>query len=184
MEVNNSAYLEINVGPMFSGKTSKLIEIYKKYSYCNIKVLPVNHISDNRYSDTMLSSHDKKMIPCVKTSLLFDIDEAVLNSCQVILINEGQFFPDLYDFVNKMLQNKKKIYIFGLDGDFERKRFGTILDLIPLCDHVYKLHSLCGLCKTGKTGIFSKRVTNEKSQVLIGSDNYIPCCRECYESCS
>ena len=69
MEVNNSAYLEINVGPMFSGKTSKLIEIYKKYSYRNIKVLPVNHISDNRYSDTMLSSHDKNMIPCVKTSL-------------------------------------------------------------------------------------------------------------------
>ena len=183
MEVNNSAYLEINVGPMFSGKTSKLIEIYKKYSYCNIKVLPVNHVSDNRYSDTMLSSHDKNMIPCVKTSLLFDIDNAVLNSSQVILINEGQFFPDLYDFVNTMLQNKKKIYIFGLDGDFERKRFGTILDLIPLCDNVYKLHSLCGLCKTGKRGIFSKRVTNEKSQVLIGSDNYIPCCRECYESC-
>ena len=183
MEVNNSAYLEINVGPMFSGKTSKLIEIYKKYSYCNIKVLPINHSSDNRYSDNMLSSHDRNMIPCVKTSLLFDIDEAVLNSSQVILINEGQFFPDLYDFVTAMLQNKKKIYIFGLDGDFERKRFGTILDLIPLCDNVYKLHSLCGLCKTGKRGIFSKRITNETSQVVIGSDNYIPCCRECYENC-
>lgn len=182
MEVNNSAYLEINIGPMFSGKTSKLIEIYKKYSYCNIKVLPVNHISDNRYSDTMLSSHDKNMIPCVRTKLLFDIDDAVLNSSQVILINEGQFFSDLYDFVNLMLQYKKKIYIFGLDGDFERKRFGTILDLIPLCDNVYKLHSLCGLCKKGKIGIFSKRVTTEKLQVLIGSDNYIPCCRDCYES--
>jgi thymidine kinase len=183
MEVHNSSYLEINVGPMFSGKTSKLIEIYKKYSYCNIKVLPINHILDNRYSDTMLSSHNKDMIPCVKSSLLFDIDENVLETCQVILINEGQFFPDLIDFVKLMLQNKKKIYVFGLDGDFNRNRFGAILDLIPLCDNVYKLHSLCGLCKTGKKGIFSKRVTTEKSQVLIGSDNYIPCCRECYEKC-
>jgi thymidine kinase len=124
------------------------------------------------------------MIPCVKTSLLFDIDESVLHSSEVILINEGQFFTDLVDFVRTMLQQQKKIYVFGLDGDFQRKKFGNILDLIPLCDNIYKLHSLCGLCKTGKKGLFSKRVTNEKSQVLIGSDNYIPCCRECYENCA
>ena len=36
MEIDTkNAYLEINLGPMFSGKTSKLIDIYKKYSYCN-----------------------------------------------------------------------------------------------------------------------------------------------------
>ena len=81
-----------------------------------------------------------------------------------------------------MLEQKKKIYICGLDGDFERKKFGQILNLIPLCDKVTKLTSLCSLCKNGTAGIFSKRITCEKEQTVVGSDNYIPVCRSCYES--
>jgi thymidine kinase len=99
----------------------------------------------------------------------------------IVLINEGQFFPDLIQCVEELLINKKKIYICGLDGDFERKKFGTLLDLVPLCDKVTKMTSLCGICKNGTPGIFSLRLTKEKEQFLIGSDNYIPVCRECYE---
>ena len=81
-----------------------------------------------------------------------------------------------------MLEQKKKIYICGLDGDFERKKFGQILNLIPLCDKVTKLTSLCSLCTNGTAGIFSKRITCEKEQTVVGSDNFIPVCRSCYES--
>jgi thymidine kinase len=100
----------------------------------------------------------------------------------VILINEGQFFEDLYEVVVEMLKQNKKIYICGLDGDFERKRFGQILDLIPLCDKVTKLTSLCSLCKNGTPGIFSMRLTNETDQTVVGSENYIPVCRKCYSN--
>ena len=100
---------------------------------------------------------------------------------EVILINEGQFFTDLYEVVDDMLQKGKKIYVCGLDGDFKRNRFGQILDLIPLCDKVTKLTSLCSICKNGTPGIFSKRITTEKEQTIVGSDNYIPVCRMCYE---
>jgi thymidine kinase len=101
---------------------------------------------------------------------------------RVILINEGQFFPDLYDFVNELLKADKKVYVCGLDGDFERKKFGNILDLIPLCDKVRKLTSLCSICKDGTPAIFSMRLTEEKEQTIVGSDNYIPVCRKCYKS--
>jgi thymidine kinase len=102
-------------------------------------------------------------------------------TADVILINEGQFFPDLYSVVKDMVENKKHVYVCGLDGDFERKKFGQILDLIPIADKIEKLSSLCSLCKNGTRGIFSMRLTKEKTQTLIGSDNYIPVCRNCYE---
>jgi len=41
--------------------------------------------------------------------------------------------------------------------------------------------SLCSLCKNGTPGLFSMRLTKEKEQMLIGSTNYIPVCRVCYE---
>jgi thymidine kinase len=105
----------------------------------------------------------------------------LIKDADVILINEGQFFNNLYDVVYDMLRNKKTIYICGLDGDFERKKFGEILDLIPICDNISKLTSLCSICKNGTPGIFSMRITKEKQQTVIGSENYLPVCRNCYD---
>jgi len=198
----NAGYLELIVGPMYSGKTSRLVEVYNKCKFCNISVSVINHTIDNRYDEELLSTHDQIKIPCIKTERLMDLwlDSSInileddisgisrikeifqISRSEVILINEGQFFPDLKEFVDYLLKNEKKVYICGLDGDFERKKFGQILDLIPLCDKVTKLTSLCSLCKDGTPGIFSMRLTKETEQTVVGSDNYIPVCRKCYES--
>ena len=181
------AYLELIIGPMFSGKTSKLLELYKQFKFCNISCVIINHSLDTRYTDKMVSTHDSIMAPCIFTdnlSKLWNIQNKTfheeLQNAEVILINEGQFFEDLYEIVIDMLSKCKKVYICGLDGDFERKKFGCILDLIPVCDKVTKLNSLCSKCKDGTPGIFSMRITNETVQTLIGSDNYLPVCRKCY----
>lgn len=195
MNHTENSYLELFIGPMYAGKTSKLLDIYKQCKFCNISVTVINHSTDTRYHNTMMSTHDKIMIPCIQTIHLNDVwnytkvdeiytDESEnhikLRNSDVILINEGQFFEDLYDIVVDMLNNNKKIYICGLDGDFQRNKFGQILDLIPLCDKVTKLTSLCSICKNGTSGIFSMRLTTEKQQTLVGSDNYVPVCRKCF----
>jgi thymidine kinase len=141
-------------------------------------------------------THDQIKIPCIKTEKLFDIwaehisledsiekiprikDKFKIVTSSVILINEGQFFPDLFEFVNKLLVKGKKVYVCGLDGDFERKKFGAILDLIPLCDKVTKLTAKCNVCN--KNALFSHRISQENEQVVIGVSNYIPLCRICY----
>jgi thymidine kinase len=195
----HGGYLELIIGPMFSGKTSKLLEIYKQCNFCNISVTIINHSFDKRYHESMMSSHDKIMAPCLQVTKLRDVwpDDGIiepsnfsdvrsyeiLKESDVILINEGQFFEDLDIVVKELLVSNKKIYICGLDGDFERKKFGKILDLIPICDRVVKLTSLCSICKNGTPGIFSMRITNEREQTVIGSNNYIPVCRSCYNTC-
>jgi thymidine kinase len=102
-------------------------------------------------------------------------------AAEVLLINEGQFFGDIMT-VLQFVGAGKRVYICGLDGDFEKKRIGALLDLIPHCDKVRKLTSLCSLCRNGKEAIFSFRTTAETDQIVIGSDNYIPLCRACYQT--
>lgn len=176
------AYLEMIMGPMFSGKTSKLVQIYKQCKLCDIPVLPINHIKDterNPGKGSVLINHDNIPIPCVNTNTLCSLST---ENYRVILINEGQFFHDLVPFVKAQLQLKKQIYIAGLDGDFQQNVFGDMLHLIPLCDKVEKLSSLCGICKNGNPGIFSKRISREMTQMVVGgSEKYIPVCRICYE---
>ena len=45
-------YLEIILGPMFSGKTTELIRIRNRYKHSNIKCCIINHsLDDDRYND-------------------------------------------------------------------------------------------------------------------------------------
>ena len=193
IQLNDSraeGYLEIILGPMFSGKTTQLVQMHKNYTYIGKNVTVINYVDDTRYHDAMLSTHDKLMIPCIFVKHLVDVwhnpDNKYykqVHDADVILINEGQFFQNLYEVVVEMVDlYNKTVYICGLDGDFQRNKFGQLLDLIPHCNKVVKLQSLCSKCKNGKPGIFSRRLTQETSQIVIGSDNYKPLCRTCYLS--
>ena len=80
MEQTKSGYLEIILGSMYSGKTSRLVEIYKQCQFCNISVIVINHNIDNRYDDNLMSTHDQIKIPCLKTEKLIDLQNAYINS--------------------------------------------------------------------------------------------------------
>ena len=177
--------LHVCIGPMYAGKTSKLIETYEDMLSEDKKTIVLTHSSEIRYSIEKLSTHDEKHISCFKYG---SIDAFIrekkkdIDSVDSILIDEAQFFPDLFDkvlyMVNKM---NKHVYVFGLDGDFQRNKFGQVLDLIPQCDTVEKLHSTCNMCNA--RAIFSHRIDESDEQVLVGSqDIYQPLCRKCYNS--
>ena len=126
--IMDDGYLKVILGCMYAGKTSKLINIYKMMKFSNISTLVVNYKEDTRYSNTELSTHDKKMIPCVQCLKLMElVDKTGYIKEKVIIINEGQFFPDLTKFVKLMLDKDKHIYVCGLDGDFKRNEFDQII---------------------------------------------------------
>ena len=174
----DAGYLELIFGPMYSGKTSKLLDLYKQFCFCNIPTTVINYNEDTRYSTTMLSTHDKAMIPCVHAHLLREVD---VSAAKVILINEGQFFADIVPWVKEAVEvQNKHVYICGLDGDFQRQAFSSHwLDLVPFCDNIVKLRSFCSQCKTHHA-LFSHRLSSEAEQIVIGSSNYVPLCRSCY----
>lgn len=98
----------------------------------------------------------------------------------MIGIDEAQFFGDLYEFCRQAADREgKTVIVAGLDGDFKRRRFGSVLDLIPIADTVTKLTSRCEVC--GKRALFTMRKTEEKETELIGgAEVYMPVCRSHY----
>ena len=74
----SSGYLEMIIGPMFSGKTSRILEIYRKAKYCNANVIVINHSFDNRYSSkNEVVNHNNEKIPCENFTLLTDFIETL-----------------------------------------------------------------------------------------------------------
>jgi thymidine kinase len=181
--------LDIYIGPMFAGKTSQLIHMFNTNPESN-KIIIDYHESTDCF-EGILMNHDKVKQSAIKASRLYDIcrtsrmDNTTaefykfnpLIDAHSIYINEAQFFPDLFEFVLEHIQTKH-IYIYGLDGDFEQKKIGSILELIPYCDSVTKLNGQCSRCH--KKSIFSKRITESKEQYLLDEHAYIPLCRICF----
>lgn len=179
--------ITLYIGCMYSGKTSEIIKEYKKWSSINKKVVCINHEIDIRYDsnthsdETYVYNHDLNKIKCYRVKHLHDLDSAVVEDNDVLLINEGQFFEDLVPFCVYWSEEKNKnIIVCGLDGDFQRKPFDNISQLIPLVDNVTKLTALCKVCNDGTPALFSHRISHETDRLVIGSKNYIPLCREHY----
>jgi thymidine kinase len=172
-------YLELIIGPMFSGKTSKLIQIKKRYNILNQSILIVKPIIDNRYSQqSVIISHDKDMVSCVsryKLSEVFDI-----NDYQIIIIEEGQFFPDLFENVVEWSKTKR-VYVAGLNGDANKNLFGDMYKLIPHADNIVFLTALCKVCNDGTPAIFTKKIIpNDKIVDVGGAEMYQSVCRVHY----
>jgi thymidine kinase len=179
---NNCGYLELIMGCMFSGKTSCLLTKVNKLRSIGINPLIINSAINTRDENCVLNNHDKQKIECITLKKLSDINIDILNSYSHILIDESQFFSDLKISVIYWCDIlKKKISVFGLDGDFRREKFGEIIDLIPFADDVIKNKGYCAICKNTTPSLFSSRITLDNDQTLIGSgDKYIPVCRNHY----
>jgi len=170
--------IQLFLGPMYAGKTTLLMNLFKKHGGI------ILDFSDRKCQEGRMMNHDKQSVSCIHLPRLQDIHTADtsiqrrFSLAPYIYINEAQFFPDLLEFAKRW--EEKDIYIFGLDGDFQRKPIGQILDVIPLCDKVEKLNGLCSRCKS--KSIFSKRITQDTQQILLDETAYIPLCRNCYLS--
>lgn len=182
MNKNGIATLNIYVGPMYAGKSTKLIKLFHDLIEKKQNVCVLTHSDENRYSNHKLSTHNKEQINCKKYKTIesFKNNESkTFETINHILIDEAQFFTDLnmcLEFVEKM---NIHVSVFGLDADFQRNKFGKIVDLIPYCDHFEKLKGSCVVC--GLPSLFSYRKVNIKEQVLIGkNDIYEPLCRSCF----
>jgi thymidine kinase len=180
---------EINIilGCMRSGKTTHLISEWYKWNSISKNAICINFAEDVRYGidpdHARVYSHDLLNVKCINALTLKEIDDIIIaeKDCNVVLINEGQFFPDLLKYVIKWCEeHNKNILISGLDGDYLRKPFGQILDLIPYANKVKKLKAFCSICKDGTHAHFTKRITDDIEQKIIGNDIYVSVCRKHY----
>ncbi len=174
--------LEIILGPMFSGKSSRILSIVSRYSALNVPILVIKHAADNRYSANEVVTHDNRRVPCVAALNFGDIDPHFLQDFKVVIIEEAQFFQGLVGFVRHLVDNLDiHVFVVGLDGDSERRPFGEILQCIPLADKVEKLTALCHRCANGTPGIFTYRNGHRDQQMIVGGANmYEALCRDCY----
>lgn len=172
------------MGPMFAGKTTALLRRIRSEGDNGRNIAMIKSSKDTRYAIDSVVTHDGAKFPCWAlpelTSFRQKLGDDAYEKLDVIGIDEAQFFEDLYEFCcNAADQDGKTVVVAGLDGDYLRRSFGSVLDIIPLADTVTKLTARCELC--GKRAFFTLRKTEEtETEIIGGSDVYMPVCRQHY----
>lgn len=181
--------IHLIIGPMFSGKTTALLQRVAEEESMGRNVVLIKSRRDTRFSENNVVSHGGLSRSCTSINRLEDFYELCgeerWSKLDAIAIDEAQFIPDLVSFCASAAElHGKRLFVAGLDGDFERRRFGQVLELVPMSDTVVKLMTRCSLCEN-KSAIFSMRRISEHDahqELVGGAEAYMPVCRACYTS--
>ena len=168
---------------MFSGKSTELIRMVRRSRIIGKKVMVVNHRMDNRYTDKeTVVSHSGHNVPGIKVNKLSELEKLDLEQPDIIAIDEAQFFDDLTEQVMHFVEDLGiSVIVAGLSGDYQRKPFGSILELVPKCDNLVFTQAYCSSCNDGTHASFTKRLVQEDGQTLVGDKTkYAAMRRECY----
>lgn len=187
-------YLEVTFGPMFSGKTTSLIDKANRFIAIRqsqgktAKILIINYIGDNRSTINIngLTPHTARVIEGanntnIRVKSLKTVDIA---NFDYIVVDECQFFDDLEETVLKWLCLDKHIHCSGLVADYKRNNFGQLCCLIPRADSVEQLKAFCYICGDKILNApFTKRIIDDSSIVKIGGkESYLPVCGNHFNS--
>ena len=168
-------WIEVICGSMFSGKTEELIRRLKRAQIANQKVEIFKPTVDNRYDDELVTSHDQNQIRSTPVPAAANIP-LLVNDCEVVGIDEAQFFDDeIVQVCNDLANQGKRVIVAGLDMDFKGNPFGPMPALMATAEYVTKVHAVC--TKTGNLAQYSFRKSPDDSLVVLGE-------KEAYEPLS
>jgi thymidine kinase len=172
-------WIEVICGSMFSGKTEELIRRLKRAQFAQQKVEIFKPAIDVRYDEEMVVSHDSNEIPSTPVPAAANIP-LLANDCQVVGIDEAQFFDDEIVAVCNALANRGiRVIVAGLDMDFKGNPFGPMPALMATAEYVTKVHAVC--TRTGNLAQYSYRKTADEKVVMLGEQQeYEPLSRAAY----
>jgi thymidine kinase len=188
-------FLEIFLGPMFSGKSTKTLFKLSSMADQRFRCLYVNSYKDERETeskDKFVTTHNSSYsklspkIDCVKVKSLSEVN---FSNYDYIGIDEFQFFEtqnDVNCVIDWVTIYGKYVIVASLDGDFRRQKFGNVYDLIPNADEITKTLAYCDMCRDNYKKLskapFTARMTSDTTAELVGGkDIYKAMCRSCHD---
>ena len=177
---NNSGWIEVICGNMFSGKTEELIRRLRRAEIARLNVAIFKPKIDTRYEEGNIVSHNQLKLKSLLVESSTEI-EPLSKDADVVGIDEVQFFDDaIITTAIVLAASGKRVIIAGLDTDFRGVPFGPMPGIMCEADYLDKLQAICIVC--GNPASYTQRLTKEAAQVVIGeTDIYEARCRHCFE---
>ncbi len=172
-------WLEVIVGPMFSGKTEELIRRVRRAAIAGQTVGVFKPAIDQRYDVSDIVSHSEIHFPSNPVTSADEIYQQSQN-LKVVGIDEGQFLGNgLVPVVEAMIAERKRVIIAGLDLDYRGEPFEPMPYFMSTAEYLDKILAICIRC--GEPASRTQRMRAGGERVVVGAkDLYEARCRSCW----
>ncbi len=177
---NQSGWIEVICGGMFSGKSEELIRRIRRAQIARQRVQIFKPVIDDRYGDLEIVSHSNMRMDSEPVTTAMEILDRVESDTEVVGIDEGQFFDNkLVEVCNQLANHGRRVIVAGLDLDYLGQPFEPIPQLLAIAEQITKTSAICVRC--GNPANFSQRIVESADRVLVGASGvYEPRCRACF----
>jgi thymidine kinase len=177
----NMGWIEVIVGPMFSGKSEELIRRLRRAEIARQRVQIFKPAIDQRYSTSGIVSHSGLELASDLVRTAEDILEKVEPRTEVVGIDEAQFLGEgLLSVCTKMADLGKRVIVTGLDTDFMGRPFEPMPRLLAIAEEITKLLAICVRC--GNPAVHTQRLVASEELIVVGAGGmYEARCRRCFE---
>jgi len=177
----NMGWIEVVVGPMFSGKSEELIRRLRRAEFARQRVQIFKPAIDERYAVNEIISHSGLGIASDNICKAAEIMDKVQPRTEVIGIDEAQFLgEDLVDVCTKLANLGKRVIVAGLDTDYRGRPFEPMPRLLAVAEEIVKLLAICVRC--GNPAVHTQRLVESEELIVVGAtDMYEARCRRCFE---
>jgi thymidine kinase len=181
MVKGNMGWIEVIVGPMFSGKSEELIRRMRRAQIGRQRIQIFKPIIDQRYESAGIVSHSGMELPSQVVTNAAEIFEKVQPRTEVVGIDEGQFLGEgLVDTCVRMADAGKRVIVTGLDTDYLGRPFDPMPRLLAVAEEITKLLAICVQC--GNPAVHTQRLVASEDLIVVGAAGiYEPRCRRCFE---
>lgn len=178
-------------GPMYSGKSTALFQRLERCLFARKKVLLIRPKKDDRGYFTHSGGVDLKKleenfreyfyieeVESIGTSFLNWI---LYEKFEAVFVDEYFMIPGAHQLC---YQNNYDVYFGGLLADSDCKLFEETIKILPFCEKIKKLNSVCmgfDLKGCDKEANYSVYLGGAKDQILVGDRCYACMCAECYD---
>lgn len=199
-----SARLELIVGPMFSGKTERLIAALHRKRYSRKRIQILKPSLDTRTEDFVASramnedgtTRVTEKLPATLIESENDFLTATAGDAyDVLAVDEAQFFPldkplkdslgwfgrGIRDLLRRRKSDPLHIIVAGLDMDAAENPFGPMPGLLAMANKVEKITAVCMNCGADDAHLSHRLTSWELGTIAVGdAKEYRALCRACF----
>jgi thymidine kinase len=177
----NMGWIEVIVGPMFSGKSEELIRRLRRAEIARQRVQIFKPLIDTRYANNGIVSHSGLDIPADNVRTAAEVMQKVEPRTEVVGIDEAQFLgEEVLDVCTKLADMGKRVIVAGLDTDFMGRPFEPIPRLLAVAEEITKLLAICVRC--GNPAVHTQRLVASEELIVVGAGGmYEARCRRCFD---
>jgi thymidine kinase len=178
---HNMGWIEVIVGPMFSGKSEELIRRLRRAEIGKQRVQIFKPVIDQRYAKNGIVSHSGLEIASELVATGSDILAQVAPRTEVVGVDEAQFLGEsVVDACVKLADLGKRVIVSGLDTDFMGRPFEPMPRMLAVAEEITKLLAICMQC--GNPAVHTQRLVASEELIVVGAGGmYEARCRRCFE---